>query len=111
MARKVGKVEWDPFYYQDDKPVREMSDIAGHAVRCMYLYCGMADVAALKQDSGYIESLNRLWDDVVLRNMYITGGIGSSRHNEGFTEDYDLPNLDAYCETALRLEWYCGINE
>lgn len=51
-----------------------MSDIAGHAVRCMYLYCGMADVAALKQDSGYIESLNRLWDDVVLRNMYITGG-------------------------------------
>ena len=90
----------DPFYYQDDKPVREMSDIAGHAVRCMYLYCGMADVAALKQDSGYIESLNRLWDDVVLRNMYITGGIGSSRHNEGFTEDYDLPNLDAYCETC-----------
>ena len=77
-----------------------MSDIAGHAVRCMYLYCGMADVAALKQDSGYIESLNRLWDDVVLRNMYITGGIGSSRHNEGFTEDYDLPNLDAYCETC-----------
>lgn len=72
MARKVGKVN-DPFYYQDDKPVREMSDIAGHAVRCMYLYCGMADVAALKQDSGYIESLNRLWDDVVLRNMYITG--------------------------------------
>ena len=97
---KGGEGEWDPFYYQDDKPVREMSDIAGHAVRCMYLYCGMADVAALKQDSGYIESLNRLWDDVVLRNMYITGGIGSSRHNEGFTEDYDLPNLDAYCETC-----------
>ncbi len=97
---KGGEGEWDPFYYQDDKPVREMTDIAGHAVRCMYLYCGMADVAALKQDSGYIKSLNRLWDDVVLRNMYVTGGIGSSRHNEGFTEDYDLPNLDAYCETC-----------
>lgn len=92
--------EWDPIYYQDDKPVREMTDIAGHAVRCMYLYCGMADVAAIKRDSGYIAALNRLWDDVVLRNMYITGGIGSSRHNEGFTEDYDLPNLDAYCETC-----------
>ena len=92
--------EWNPFYYQDEKPVREMTDIAGHAVRCMYLYCGMADVAALKQDSGYIAALNRLWDDVALRNMYVTGGIGSSRHNEGFTEDYDLPNLDAYCETC-----------
>lgn len=92
--------KWDPIYYQDDKPVREMTDIAGHAVRCMYLYCGMADVAAIKRDSGYIAALNRLWDDVVLRNMYITGGIGSSRHNEGFTEDYDLPNLDAYCETC-----------
>ncbi|WP_297905769.1 beta-L-arabinofuranosidase domain-containing protein [uncultured Parabacteroides sp.] len=97
---KGGEGDWDPFYYQDDKPVREMTDISGHAVRCMYLYCGMADVAALKQDSGYIASLNRLWDDVVLRNMYVTGGIGSSRHNEGFTEDYDLPNLDAYCETC-----------
>lgn len=97
---KGNEGKWDPIYYQDDKPVREMTDIAGHAVRCMYLYCGMADVAAIKRDSGYIAALNRLWDDVVLRNMYITGGIGSSRHNEGFTEDYDLPNLDAYCETC-----------
>lgn len=92
--------KWDPKYYQDDKPVRDMTDIGGHAVRCMYLYCGMADVAALKQDSGYIAAMHRLWDDVVLRNMYITGGIGSSKHNEGFTEDYDLPNLEAYCETC-----------
>ena len=60
----------------------------------------MADVAALKQDTGYIAALHRLWDDVVLRNMYITGGIGSSAHNEGFTTDYDLPNLEAYCETC-----------
>lgn len=100
---KGGEGEWDPAYYQDDKPVREMTDIAGHAVRCMYLYCGMADVAALKQDTGYIHALDRLWDDVVLRNMYITGGIGSSRHNEGFTEDYDLPNMDAYCETCASI--------
>lgn len=92
--------EWDPAYYQDLIPVRELTDISGHAVRCMYLYCGMADVAALKKDTAYIEAMNRLWDDVVLRNMYVTGGIGSSRHNEGFTEDYDLPNLDAYCETC-----------
>lgn len=92
--------QWNPIYYQDDKPVREMTDIAGHAVRAMYLYCGMADVAALKNDTGYVDAMHRLWDDVVLRNMYVTGGIGSSHHNEGFTEDYDLPNYDAYCETC-----------
>ncbi|GHT60203.1 hypothetical protein AGMMS50239_08690 [Bacteroidia bacterium] len=91
---------WDNVYHQDDKPVREMTDIAGHAVRAMYLYCGMADVAAFKNDTGYVDALNRLWDDVVLRNMYLTGGIGSSHRNEGFTEDYDLPNYDAYCETC-----------
>ena len=90
----------DPVYYQDIVPVRRLTDISGHAVRCMYLYCGMADVAALKNDTGYIAAIDRLWDDVVHRNMYITGGIGSSRDNEGFTEDYDLPNLDAYCETC-----------
>ena len=92
--------DWNPEYYQDVVPVRDLESISGHAVRCMYLYCGMADVAALKQDTGYVEAMNRLWDDVVLRNMYITGGIGSSGHNEGFTEDYDLPNLEAYCETC-----------
>jgi DUF1680 family protein len=93
--------EWFPEYYQDEMPVREMSSIRGHAVRCMYLYCGMADVAALKGgDSGYVDALRRLWDDVVLRKMYVTGGIGSSRRNEGFTEAFDLPNYEAYCETC-----------
>jgi DUF1680 family protein len=91
---------WNPLYYQDDKPVRAMTDIAGHAVRATYLYCGMADVAAFRRDTGYIDAMHRLWDDVVLRNMYVTGGIGSSHHNEGFTEDYDLPNEEAYCETC-----------
>ena len=95
--------KWDPYHFQDEMPVREMTDIQGHAVRAMYLYCGMADVAALKNDTGYIQTLNRLWDDVVLRKMYITGGIGSSRHNEGFTEAYDLPNYDAYCETCASI--------
>lgn len=91
---------WNPAYYQDSYPVRKLTDISGHAVRCMYLYCGMADVAVLKNDTEYIDAMNRLWDDVVLRNMYITGGIGSSKDNEGFTQDYDLPNLEAYCETC-----------
>lgn len=91
---------WNPIYYQDEMPVRELSTINGHAVRAMYLFCGMADVASLKGDTGYIHALDRLWDDVVLSKMYITGGIGSSRHNEGFTEPFDLPNYEAYCETC-----------
>lgn len=91
---------WNPVYYQDVVPVKDLEEITGHAVRAMYLFCGMADVAALKQDSGYVRALNRLWDDVVLRKMYATGGIGSSRQNEGFTEPYDLPSYEAYCETC-----------
>lgn len=92
--------EWNNLYYQDLVPVRNLEEITGHAVRAMYLFCGMADVAALKGDKEYIQALNRLWDDVVLRKMYITGGIGSSRQNEGFTKPYDLPNYEAYCETC-----------
>ena len=91
---------WQPQYYQDEVPVREMTDISGHAVRSMYLYCGMADVASYTGDKGYTDALDRLWDDVVLRNMYITGGIGQSASNEGFSNDYSLPNLTAYCETC-----------
>lgn len=64
---------WNPIYYQDEMPVRELSTINGHAVRAMYLFCGMADVASLKGDTGYIHALDRLWDDVVLSKMYITG--------------------------------------
>ena len=91
---------WNAAYFQDDVPVRELSTIAGHAVRAMYLYCGMADVAAYTGDTGLTDALDRLWGHVVMKNMYITGGIGQSAKNEGITEDYDLPNLTAYCETC-----------
>ena len=92
--------DWGPAYCQDDLPVREISRVTGHAVRAMYLYAGMADVAAIAGDREYVEALDRVWEHVVTRRMYITGGIGSSRHNEGFTSDYDLPNKEAYCETC-----------
>ena len=98
-----GSEEVDDFwltYYQDKVPVSELTDICGHAVRAMYLYCGMADVATYTGNTAYLDALDRLWDDVVLRNMYITGGIGQSSSNEGITDDYDLPNLSAYCETC-----------
>jgi uncharacterized protein len=104
-GRGFGKgVIWDkwhtPEYCQDAVPVKEQKEITGHAVRAMYLYTGAADVAAATGDKGYMGSMKTIWEDVVYRNMYITGGIGSSGKNEGFTNDYDLPNQDAYCETC-----------
>ncbi|WP_167618758.1 glycoside hydrolase family 127 protein [Maribellus sediminis] len=95
--------DWGPAYCQDDVPVSEISDIKGHAVRAMYLFSGMADVAAEKDLPDYIAALERVWEDVVERNMYITGGIGSSGSNEGFSNDYDLPNKEAYCETCASI--------
>lgn len=87
-------------YCQDSVPVKDQREITGHAVRAMYLYCGAADVAAATHDTGYITAMKAVWEDVVYRNMYLTGGIGSSGQNEGFSQDYDLPNADAYCETC-----------
>ena len=93
--------QWkEPKYCQDDVPVRDQREIEGHAVRAMYLYTGAADVGAAKGDSGYMTAMKHVWEDVVFRNMYITGGIGSSGRNEGFSVDYDLPNHQAYCETC-----------
>lgn len=98
-----GKIwdEWkNPGYAQDQEPLTEVSEITGHAVRAMYYYTGAADVAAHTGDEAYMAAMQRVWEDVVHRNMYITGGIGSAGHNEGFTHDYDLPNFDAYSETC-----------
>lgn len=93
--------DWkDTGYAQDLVPVREQKEITGHAVRAMYMYTGAADVAALTGDNGYMQAMKTVWEDVVYRNMYITGGIGSSGNNEGFSNDYDLPNEQAYCETC-----------
>ncbi len=89
-----------PAYWQTLKPVKDQTEITGHAVRAMYLYTGAADAAALTGDNGYMNAMQKVWEDVVYRNMYITGGIGSAGDNEGFTKDYDLPNEDAYCETC-----------
>ncbi|HRI79816.1 MAG TPA: glycoside hydrolase family 127 protein [Cyclobacteriaceae bacterium] len=93
--------EWkDTAYAQDVVPVRNQKEITGHAVRAMYMYTGAADVAALTGDEGYMKAMNTVWEDVVYRNMYVTGGIGSSGSNEGFSNDFDLPNEQAYCETC-----------
>ncbi|WP_340025658.1 beta-L-arabinofuranosidase domain-containing protein [Paenibacillus sp. FSL K6-1096] len=95
--------DWGPAYCQDDVPVREIRQVTGHAVRAMYLYTAMADVVHTTGDSAYAAALHRVWNHTVERNMYLTGGIGPSRHNEGFTSDYDLPNETAYCETCAAI--------
>ncbi len=101
LAKGYTWTEWkDTGYTQDLVPVKEQSEITGHAVRAMYLYTGAADVAAHTGDQDYLKAMRRVWEDVVYRNMYITGGIGSTGSNEGFTIDYDLPNEKAYCETC-----------
>jgi len=101
LAKGYTWTDWkDTGYAQDLVPVRDQKEITGHAVRAMYLYTGAADVAALTGDQGYITAMRTVWEDVVHRNMYITGGIGSAGNNEGFTTDYDLPNEQAYCETC-----------
>lgn len=88
---------------QDHKPVREQTEIAGHAVRAMYLYSGVADLAAATGDPGYRDAVERIWANTTQRKMYITGGIGSTARHEGFTAEYDLPNDSAYCETCAAI--------
>ncbi|MFI5380748.1 MAG: glycoside hydrolase family 127 protein, partial [Tepidisphaerales bacterium] len=90
-------------YAQDDIPLRTRAEIAGHAVRAMYFFAGAADVAAAGGDQQTIKALDTIWHDVVDRKMYLTGGIGPSAHNEGFTVPYDLPNDSAYAETCAAI--------
>ncbi len=87
-------------YNQSHLPVREQKKVVGHAVRAMYLYSGMADVATEFGDDTLTEALEILWDDLTLKQMYVTGGIGPAASNEGFTDYYDLPNDTAYAETC-----------
>ncbi|MHC4081322.1 MAG: glycoside hydrolase family 127 protein [Planctomycetota bacterium] len=87
-------------YAQDHVPVVEQSEPVGHAVRAMYLYSGMADVAAVTGDADYLAALDRIWDDLVRTRLYLTGGIGASQSGEAFGEPYELPNASAYNETC-----------
>lgn len=90
-------------YAQDHLPIREQREIVGHAVRAMYLYSGVADVAGITGDAELWSALDAIWHDVVDTKMYVTGGIGSSASNEGITHSFDLPNETAYCETCAQI--------
>ena len=99
--RRGSYVPWD--YCQAHLPVREQTTAEGHAVRAVYLYSGMADVAMESGDAALQSACAKIWSNITERRMYVTGGIGSSGLGERFTVDYDLPNRTAYCETCAAI--------
>ena len=90
-------------YSQAHKPVIEQDEAVGHAVRAAYMYAGMADVAALTGDKDYIKAIDAIWDNIVTKKLYITGGIGATNNGEAFGKNYELPNMSAYCETCAAI--------
>ena len=90
-------------YNQDHMPVTKQKEAVGHAVRAVYMYAGMTDIAALYKDSAYLNAVNNLWDNVVTKKMYLTGGIGSRHEGEAFGANYELPNKTAYNETCAAI--------
>ena len=90
-------------YNQDHKPVVEQNEAVGHAVRAGYMYSGMADVAALTGDTGYIKAIDRIWENVVSKKQHLTGGVGARHQGESFGDNYELPNKTAYNETCAAI--------
>lgn len=90
-------------YSQAHKPVVQQDEAVGHAVRATYMYAGMADVAALIGDTAYVCAIDRIWDNIVGKKLYLTGGIGATANGEAFGANYELPNATAYCETCAAI--------
>ena len=90
-------------YSQDHMPIVEQEEAVGHAVRLGYMYSGVTDVASLLHDQQLMEATKRVWDNVVTKKLYITGGIGSRAQGEGFGPNYELNNMTAYCETCASI--------
>ncbi|MBR4756934.1 MAG: glycoside hydrolase family 127 protein, partial [Bacteroidales bacterium] len=98
-----GRTEYREEYNQSHLPIVEQDEAVGHAVRAAYMYSGIADVAALTGDRSYIDAIDRIWENIVGKKLYITGGIGSTSRGEAFGANYELPNLTAYCETCAAI--------
>ncbi|MFO7446570.1 MAG: glycoside hydrolase family 127 protein [Ignavibacteriaceae bacterium] len=90
-------------YSQDHMPVTEQAEAVGHAVRGMYMYAGMTDIAVMYNNLDYYSAINQIWENIVNKKMYITGGIGSLHEKEAFGKNYELPNLSAYNETCAAI--------
>lgn len=98
-----GKTARKDAYSQAHKPVVEQDEAVGHAVRAEYMYSGMADVAALTGDSAYIKAIDKIWENIIQKKYYITGGVGARHAGESFGSNYELPNASAYCETCAQI--------
>ena len=90
-------------YAQDHQPVIQQQEVVGHAVRAVYMYAGMTDIAAIYKDKEYASAVNALWDNMVSKKMYVTGGIGARHRGESFGDNYELPNKTAYNETCASI--------
>lgn len=90
-------------YSQDHMPILEQNEIVGHAVRAGYLYSGVTDVASMQHDHKLFEAVDRVWDNMASKKLYIIGGIGSRAQGEGFGPDYELNNFNNYCETCASI--------
>ena len=90
-------------YNQVHLPILQQDEAVGHAVRAAYMYSGIADVAALTGDTAYIRAIGNIWDNVVTKKLYLTGGIGALHRREAFGANYELPNESAYCETCAAI--------
>ena len=90
-------------YSQDHLPVTKQDEAVGHAVRAVYLYAGMTDIAAIYKNPDYLKAVNSLWENMVTKKMYLTGGIGALHQGEAFGGNYELPNLTAYNETCAAI--------
>ncbi len=90
-------------YNQDHQPVVEQDEAIGHAVRAVYMYAGMADIAGIMYDSTYLKAIDKIWENVVSKKLYITGGIGARHEGESFGDNYQLPNLTSYNETCAAI--------
>lgn len=103
LLDKRGYTEHKDEYSQSHKPVLEQDEAVGHAVRAAYMYSGMADVAALTGDKAYINAIDKIWENIVTKKLYLTGGIGATSNGEAFGKNYELPNMSAYCETCAAI--------
>ncbi len=97
------KIDPKRAYWQDHEPITQQDEAVGHAVRAGYLYSGVADVAALTGNKEYLNAIDKIWDNMVSKKFYITGGIGSEHDGERFGDNYSLPNLTAYNETCAAI--------
>lgn len=90
-------------YAQDHIPLVDQKEVVGHAVRAVYMYAAMTDIAAIQKDTAYQQATDKLWNNMVSKKMYLTGGIGAKHEGESFGENYELPNLTAYNETCASI--------